>query len=229
MKIVGIHQPQYVPYWGFFDKIARCDVFVMLDHVQFMKNGLQNRNKIKGPQGWQWLTVPVSQTLHQRISDVTIMDPKWRKKHLGSLQSSYGRAKHFKWCAEAVFPLLEREWTHLSPLNIALQRAVCDLLRIQTPIVFSSALAPEGEQSEMLVNLCKAVGADTYLSGPGGKGYMDLERFARSGIDVAWQSFEHPVYEQVFPDVGFEANLSILDVLFCAGPGVANLLDRPAP
>jgi hypothetical protein len=218
MKVAAIHQPQYLPYLGYFHKLARADVFIELDTVQFQKNGLQNRNKIKGAKGWQWLTVPVSHGHDSKILDVQIGDPgKWARKHWSTLQSNYGRAPRFAWAAELLRPVFETPWTHLSPLNIQLGKVACELLAIKAPHILASELASEGESSTLLISLCKAVGADAYLSGPGGRGYMDLELFERAGIQVLWQSFEHPTYPQLFPEAGFVPNLSIVDVLFQCG------------
>jgi hypothetical protein len=227
MKIAAIHQPQYVPYLGFFHKLAHADVLVVLDTVQFQKNGLQNRNKIKSAKGWQWLTVPVSHGHDSKILDVQIGDHgKFARKHWSTLQSNYGRAPHFAWAAERLRPVLEATWTHLSPLNIQLARVACELLEIKAPHVLASDLPSEGESSALLISLCKAVGADAYLSGPGGRGYMDLDLFERAGIQVLWQEFVPPTYPQVFPEAGFVPNLSILDILFNCGEAARGFLAR---
>jgi hypothetical protein len=217
VKVAAIHQPQYLPYLGFFHKIAHADVFVMLDDVQFQKNGLQNRNKIKSAQGWQWLTVPVEHDHDTKIQDVRVREPRWGRKHWNALQSNYGRAPHFTWAADALRPVFERAWTHLCPLNTELTARVCELLGITTPRVFSSELSAEGEASERLASLCKAIGADAYLSGPGGRQYMDLQVFERAKIQVLWQEFVPPTYPQTFPDAGFVENLSVVDALFDCG------------
>jgi hypothetical protein len=225
--IAAIHQPQYLPYLGFFDKVARCDLLIALDNVQFQKNGLQNRNKIKSREGWQWLTLPVSHESDTKISDVLLSDPRrWGRKHWGALQANYARAPHFAWCAEALKPVFEATWTHLSPLALDLTRIACELLDVHTPTVLASTLPGEGEASTLLISLCKAVGADTYLSGPGGRGYMDLEAFERAGVRVLWQEFVHPEYTQVFPEAGFQANLSVVDALFSCGPKTREFLAR---
>jgi hypothetical protein len=225
--IAAIHQPQYLPYLGFFDKLSRCDVFIALDNVQFQKNGLQNRNKIKSREGWQWLTVPVSHGHDTKINEVALSDSRrWGRKHWGALQANYARAAHFGWCAKALKPAYEGAWTHLCPLAMELTRIACDLLHIRTPTVFSSTLPGEGEASALLISLCKAVGADAYLSGPGGRGYMDLELFERAGIRVLWQEFTHPEYDQVFPEAGFQSHLSVVDALFNCGEGARTFFRR---
>jgi hypothetical protein len=225
--IAAIHQPQYLPYLGFFDKMARCDVFIALDNVQFQKNGLQNRNKIKSRDGWQWLTVPVSHEHDSKISDVTLSDVRrWGRKHWGALQANYARAPHFAASAEVLKPVYEASWTHLSPMALELTRVTAALLDIAAPTVLASTLPGEGEASMLLISLCKAVGADTYLSGPGGRGYMDLEAFERAGIRVMWQEFVHPEYTQVFPEAGFQSHLSVVDALFSCGKATREFLRR---
>jgi hypothetical protein len=227
MTIAAIHQPQYLPYLGFFHKLAHADVFIALDTVQYQKNGLQNRNKIKNPKGWQWLTVPVSHAHDSKILDVQIGDAgKWARKHWSTLQSSYGRAPHFAWSAERLRPVFETPWTHLSPLNLRLAKVACELLEIEAPHILASELPSEGESSALLISLCKAVGADAYLSGPGGRGYMDLELFERAGIRVLWQDFVHPTYPQIFPEAGFVPNLSIVDILVHCGEAAKSFVAR---
>jgi hypothetical protein len=225
--IAAIHQPQYLPYLGFFDKMARCDVFIALDNVQFQKNGLQNRNKIKNRDGWQWLTVPVSHAHDSKISEVSISDQaRWGRKHWSALQTNYGRAPHYAWCAEVLKPVFDAAWTRLSPLCMDLTRVACELLGLRAPTVLASTLSGEGEASTLLISLCKAVGADVYLSGPGGRGYMDLGAFERAGIQVLWQEFVHPEYPQVFPEAGFQSHLSVVDALFNCGENARAFLAR---
>ncbi len=218
MRIAAIHQPQYLPYLGFFHKLLHCDIFVALDNVQFQKNGLQNRNKIKTSQGWQWLTVPVINRFGQLINEVRISpEVFWQRKHWSALVSNYSRAPYFDMYGPGVKDLVDREWSHLCDLNMALTRWTAEVLGIKTAILYSSALKVDGKQTEFLINICNAVEADCYLSGPGGANYMDLMAFEAAGITVSWQNFTAPVYEQLFPEFGFIPNLSIVDTLFNYG------------
>jgi WbqC-like protein family len=220
MKTVAIHQPQYLPYTGFFHKIAHADIFVHLDNVQFQKNGLQNRNKIRTQQGWQWLTVPVSHHFGQLILDVQLdATGTWPLKHWNALATNYSRAPFFKQYAGGLKDLLlENKFDRLCALNVTAAEWVMEQLEIKTPMVLASTLDVSGTQSELLISICRALGADTYLSGPGGKQYMDMSAFENAGIKVIWQDFIPPVYEQVFRDTEFVPNLSIVDVLFNCGP-----------
>jgi hypothetical protein len=226
VTVAAIHQPQYLPYLGFFDKVAKSDLFVVLDDVQFHRRGLQHRNKIKAPKGWQWLTVPVLQRDGQLISEVRINPTEpWQRKHANAIRWNYGRAQHFDRYAQSLIDLLSQPWDRLGELNMALMRWVMAEMGIERTIVRSSELAVDGQRSERLVNLCRAVGATTYLSGPGGRRYMDLDVFRTCGVDVKWQEFTVPTYAQVVPEVGFIADLSIVDVLLCCGPNAAAFLE----
>lgn len=225
MTTVAIHQPQYLPYLGFFHKLGHCDVFVALDNVQFQKNGVQNRNKIKTSQGWQWLTVPVMHDFGQPILGVAINpNVSWQRKHWNALASNYGRAPFFNEFSPSLRLLLEQEWHNLCQLDMALTQWAMAVLKIETPIVYASQLGATGNQTELLIKICQAVGADCYLSGPGGRRYMDLEAFAAAGITVEWQAFNAPVYSQLFPQVGFVPDLSAVDAIFNCGAEARSFL-----
>jgi hypothetical protein len=229
MTIAAIHQPQYLPYLGFFHKIAQADIFIVMDNVEFLRRGLQHRNKIKTHQGDQWLTVPVLHQQHQRIIDVKINgDSPWSRKHWGTLQTNYAPAPYFDRYATDLQNLLLQDWHNLCALNMTLLKWVMQQLDIYTPIMRLSNLPVQGHKSELLIAACQAVGADTYLSGPGGRDYMDLALFEAAEIKVLWQDFQPPTYPQLFPEAGFIPNLSILDVLFCCGPETRAFLPQTA-
>lgn len=225
MTTLSIHQPQYLPYLGFFHKIAHSDIFVALDDTQFQKNGVQNRNKIKTAQGWQWLTVPIQHRFGQRICEVQLDGrTPWPRKHAHTLRANYARAPYYDQYAPTLNDLLDAKYDNLSQLNMALTHWVLSILEVRTPILCASGLNVAGEQTTRLINICQAMGADCYLSGPGGRQYMELELFAAAGIQVQWQQFEPPVYPQCFPQTGFIPNLSVIDVLFNCGPESARFL-----
>jgi hypothetical protein len=229
MKTVAIHQPQYLPYLGFFHKIAHCDVFVALDHVQFQKNGLQNRNRIKSAskEGTQWITVPVKHRLGQAINEVQMdTSSSWQKKHWNALVSNYSRAQYFRKYADALQPVLAADYSNLSDLNMKLASWCLDALDIYTPIFYSSQLPVSGQSTALLVDICRAVGGDVYFSGPGGANYMEMPLFDDAGIQVRWQDFKPPTYEQQFPDAGFIPNLSVVDALLNCGPDVTKMVKQ---
>ena len=215
---VAVHQPQYLPWLGYFDKIDRADHFVILDDVQFKKNEWQNRNRIKTASGWQWLTVPVLHRFPQRISEVRIDGAApWARKHWQALLSNYGGAPAFEAHRPFFETLYAREWRLLVDLSLATLGYLVDALGITTKLVLASALdlpQPAGA-SERLAAVCRALGADTYLSGAGGRDYLDLDPFDRAGVRVVFQAFECPVYPQRFGP--FEPNLAIVDLVFNCG------------
>ena len=216
--IVAVHQPQYLPWLGYFDKINRADAFCYLDNVQYKKNEWQNRNRIKTSQGWQWITVPVLYRFPQKIDEVKINNAvNWRRKHLQALITNYKKAPFFHEYIEFFEKLYSRDWEFLSELNIYLIENICKMLNLrQRPTVLASNLSLAEDPTDRLIDICKSLGGDTYLSGQDGIKYMNLECFTESGVKVVVQDFKHPVYPQLFGD--FQSHLSIVDLLFCCGP-----------
>lgn len=215
--IVTIHQPQYMSWLGYFDKMDKADVFVFLDTVQFKKNEFQNRNKIKGPEGGQWITVPVHHNYGQKIRDVTINNTvKWRKKHMMSLISCYKRAPFFDRYIEKFEALLSRSWEGLSRLNIECVKLIASILDIEVKFITAFDLGDITEDRDLrLVEIVKSVGGDIYLAGSAGRDYMDLEVYERAGVCVEFQEFSHPEYPQLFGK--FLPNLSVVDLIFNTG------------
>lgn len=217
MRVVVL-QPSYLPWLGYFDQLYKSDIFVLYDDVQYDKHGWRNRNRIKTPQGAQWLTVPVL-TRHQgkptnREVRISPGDP-WRRKHLQALRLHYGNAAAF---AE-VFPALEAwlaaEWEWLWQLNLAGLRLLCELLGIRRDIRLSSTLGIGGARSERLVRICQALGADAYLSGDAARDYLDPSAFAAAGIRLEYQAYRHPTYAQLHG--AFVSHLSVVDLLMNHG------------
>jgi len=216
--IVAIHQPQYLPWIGYFDKMQKADAFCYLDNVQYKKNEWQNRNRIKTSQGWQWVTVPVQYRFPQKINAVTINNSvAWGKKHFQALITNYNKAPFFKDYIGFFEQTYLKHWELLSDLNIFLAEYIREKLCMEKKrTVKASSLRLSDDPTERLIDICKALGGDTYLSGRDGFNYMDLERFKVSGIKVVAQDFNHPLYSQRFNE--FESHLSIVDLLFNLGP-----------
>ncbi len=216
--VLAAHQPHYLPWLGYFDKMDRADVFVLLDTVQFEKNGWQNRNKIKTSQGWQWLTVPVTYEFPARIDQVRINNRvRWGKKHWQALITNYRKAPYFAAYAPFFEETYRRSWEMLVDVNLHTIQFLKDVLKIETEIKIASRMEPTREDPNgRLIDLCRQVGADTYLAGAGGRAYMDVEAFRRAGIRVVFQEYEHPVYPQLYGE--FVPNLSVVDLLFNCGP-----------
>ena len=213
---VAIHQPQYLPWLGYFDKMDQSDVFVLLDDVQYKKNEWQNRNKIRNSEGWQWITVPVLYDFGQKIREVKIdTGSNWREKHIKSIELNYSKAPYFDKYFSFFKDSLEKEWLSLSELNTHFIGFFKKTLGIETELVKSSDLDVKTSSTERLVDICKLLKAEVYLSGAGGEEYLDAEMFNKSGIRLEFQAYEHPRYEQAYE--GFEPYMSVADLLFCQG------------
>jgi hypothetical protein len=232
--IVAAHQPCYLPWLGYFDTIARSDMFVLLDHVQFERQNYQNRNRFKLAGGTRWLTVPVLHGgLQERICDKRILNGEgthadWQRRTWLTLAQSYKRAPFFSRYEEELRDVLLRPWEKLVDLDLALLALCMRWLEIHTPTVRSSSLAVEGKRTQLIVSLCQRLGATTYLSGAGGsKDYLDRDAFARAGIRLSWQEFRHPIYPQLHPEHGFTSHLSVLDLILNCGPKSRAILLGP--
>ena len=221
MTIVGILQPGYLPWLGFFEQLLRSDIFVLYDDVQYDKHGWRNRNRVKGPQGPVWLTVPVrTKGLGKpKINEVAInsAQPRWAYKHCQTLQQFYGKAPFFP----HYYPLLEQTlvepWEQLLDLDLSLIRLIAGWLGLTTEIVLSSSLGCEAEDpTQRLVDICRAVDADIFYEGSSGKNYLDLAKFAAAGIQVVFQDYQCQPYPQLFGE--FISHLSVVDALFNCGP-----------
>jgi hypothetical protein len=218
MKI-AIHQPQYLPWVPYLRKAAKCDVFILLDSVDFQKNGLQNRNRVKSESGPLWLTVPVKQELGQSILETRIDNrSSWRRKHWESIRQNYGKTPGFAARSAELAALYEREWESLAELNVALIELLFRWFDVRCRVLRSSAMRARGKASQLILDLCLEAGASTYLSGVGGKAYLDETAFARAGVSLVYEPPELPrAYPQAHPKAGFHADLAAIDLLFNCG------------
>lgn len=229
-KLAVIHQPNDLPGLTYFDKMARCDVFIVLDDVQYPKNNWTNRNQIKTPQGAQWLSVPVinSGRFGQRITDTLPDNQKgWQQKHVRTIELNYRRAPGAARLAPALSALIMHEWVSLADMNVALIEFIARELQTTPQIIRSSDLAVPGTSTEKLLNLCRAVGATSYLTGPGGLKYMDTALFRSAGIDLLLHEFQHPEYRQLHGP--FIPNLSAIDLLLNEDERAAHILHTATP
>lgn len=214
---VAIVQPNYIPWIGYFDLIAAVDVFVLYDTVQYTKRDWRNRNRIKVAGGDPWLTVPVHGSSTMSIEEVSATDLDWRGGHLDKLRQNYREAA----CFETMMGRIERWYdeipgTGLTDIDAHLLGAACGALGIETHILRASELGIAGERSERLLANCQHFGADTYVSGPAARDYLDTDLFRQNGIDVAWARYDYPeTYPQPHPP--FDRQVSILDTLLCCG------------
>jgi len=224
--LVAIHQPHYLPWLGYLHRMARAQLFIVLDHVQFERGNYQNRTRVRVNGAPHWLTVPVQQrSQKERIAEKVIDNAQpWGRQHFETLRRAYGSAGFFGMYAAPLGAIYAREWQRLADLDACTLDFLRDALDIRTPLVRSSALGVQGAKSELVLNLCKAVGASALLVGLGGsRHYLDRAAFAQAGIGLRMQDFAHPVYPQRGAQP-FSAGLSALDLLFNCGPRSRDVL-----
>ncbi|HTV27536.1 MAG TPA: WbqC family protein [Xanthobacteraceae bacterium] len=227
MTSVAILQPSYLPWIGYFDQIDRADIFVFYDDVQYDKHGWRNRNRLKGPAGPVWITVPVlhSGRFGQLINAVEIdRRQDWGRKHVLMLSQLYARAPHSSDYLPELSDLMQRDWARLSDLAIAATRLMARWFGIAAQFHLSSELCIPGERSERLLAICRRFGADRYISGDAAQAYLDVDRFRADGIDVVWQNYRHPEYPQRFG--AFVPYLSAIDLLCNAGRESLTIIRR---
>jgi hypothetical protein len=210
---VTIHQPEHIPWLGFFHKIAQVDTCVILDDVQYEKGYFQNKNKIRTKDGYNWLIVALNKmAFDTKIKDVTIVqDNLWAKKWINILQQTYIKSKYGNLYLNAIADIIKGKYDKLADLNFALIKYLCTCLDVTTNFLISSEMETEGKASDKNLNICRAVGAETYLSGISGKDYLKLDDFEKAGIKVEFQEFHHPVYKQMYDP--FMPCMSVIDLL----------------
>lgn len=232
MKIVAIHQPNFFPWLGYFNKIVRSDVFVMLDDAQFPKKGgtWTNRVKIFAGMEAKWITLPVDRNYHgvREIRDMQIDSTRiadFKSVFRKTLQLNYSRHPHYESVMELVDGALSYSGNFVSEFNINVIVRILDYLGLpRTHIRLASEMPVEAVATERLIRLTKEVGGDTYMCGGGASGYQEDALFAAQGIALKYQNFIHPEYQQ-FGRSGFTAGLSILDALFnCSRDEVCEML-----
>lgn len=224
-KRVAILQSCYIPWKGYFDLINSVDEFILYDDVQYTVRDWRNRNRIKTPQGLQWLTIPVHvETRRQSIRDTRVADSDWRRRHWLAWQRNYARAPWFRSYAPVLEPLyLDSAEPSLSRINAAFIEALCGVLGIRTRLTWSADYRLVDGRSERLVDLCRQAGATEYLSGPAARAYLRPELFAEAGIAVRWMSYEgYPEYPQLHG--AFDHYVSVLDLLFQTGPAAPRFM-----
>lgn len=223
MKI-GIHQPAYLPWLGYFYRISQVDLFIFLDSVQFGSESFQNRNKIKTAQGLSWLTIPIKKKHHleSTLINTELDDTQlWRKKHLKSIEMNYAKAPYFLDCYPKFELITYIPTSNLSEfcwqqLNFWLVE-----FQIKTKVVRSSQLKINSKKSDLVLDFCRHFNADFYLSGEMGRNYLNEGAFVEAGIKIEYQEFIHPVYFQQWGE--FEPNMGIIDYWMNCGPGQLNL------
>lgn len=219
--IITIHQPEHLPWLGFFNKLSKADVFVILDSVPYRKNYFQNRNKIIGSNGVQFIGIPTVNVGHIEGTIATTKiavqgNVKWRTKYLNTIKMSYGKHPYFS----EVYPLLEQaiqmDTDLIADINIAIFTSFADQMEFKPEYVRSSSLDVVGSKSDLILDICKVMKTDTYIAGPSGRDYLDMQSFADAGIKVVFNDYRHPEYPQRKTD-SFEPYMSALDLFMNCG------------
>ena len=227
-KTVVIHQPDFLPYLGFFHRLLHADLYVVLDTVQFLSGSKSwhNRDKIRTRQGEAWLTVPTVKAPRQTpINRIMIAnDGGWRLNHLNLLNHNYRNAPFFK----EIWPIVEKLYagteTVLADFSLKSIKMLMELFDIRVEIAMASELAVEGKSNELLSDILQKTGATSYLSGVGARAYFDPAPFDRAGIRVTWQEFRHPEYPQLYSP--FMPYMSSIDLFFTCGISSARTILR---
>lgn len=225
---ITIHQPEHLPWLGFFHKMAQADLFVILDTVQFEKNNWQNRNKLIDREGSPfWVTVPVNIKGHleSTINDIRIDNNQaWQRKYWGRVQASYCRHPYFQLYANQLESILYHSYERLVDLNLALIDFFRTALNIITPLMKASELCVTGKRSDLLLDICLKTNATSYLSGPSGKDYLNRDVFKEHNVDLNFHDFSHPTYEAPH----FVPYLSTIDLIMNHGEKSAQILGLPS-
>ena len=216
---VAVLQSNYIPWKGYFDIINDVDLFVFYDDLQYTKNDWRNRNKIKTDKGLEWITIPAGNNLDRLICEVEIGDKRWQRKHWQQISQHYGKCDffaHYRNLFEDFY--LGEKRRNLSQLNQHLIRVIAtEVLQVTTRFADSRDYAVTATRSERLLNLVRSTEADTYVSGPSARSYIDDQSFAAANIELVWKDYSgYPEYPQRYPP--FEHGVSILDLIFNVGP-----------
>lgn len=222
MSICVILQPSYIPWRGYFHQIKKADIFVFYDDAQYDKHSWRNRNRVKTPQGSQWLTIPVLTkgvvTQKRSINEISVAwNRNWNTEHWGTLQQLYGKAPYFQRYTSLLAPFYQGHPELLADFTIDLTVALARELGIEhTRFIRSSSLGVTGSKTDRLVHILQAVGATHYISGPSAKDYLEEDKLQSADISLEYMAYEYPVYDQLYPP--FDPYISILDLLFTVGP-----------
>lgn len=229
-KIVAIHQPNFFPWLGYFDKITRCDLFIFMDNVQFPKTGggtWVNRVKLCINKEPKWVTVPVrrSSGIHTICHTEIDNTAPWRDKLLNTLRLHYGRTSHYRQLEPLIAELVGYRTNLLADYNIHAITRLCSELGFDTKkLMRGSALQADGSATDLLIEMTKSVGGTAYMCGGGAGGYQEDEKFRLDDLELVYQNFKHPQYPQ-HPSADFTVGLSILDALcHCGIQGTRELL-----
>ncbi len=226
--IVAAHAPAYLPSLGYLDNMAKVDMFVVMDDAPFEPGSCANRQRVRLCDGPTSLVVPVepgegtARVCDQRIDNTGSPTPHWQQHAWRTSEVNYGRARHFERYADELRAVYTQPWISLVELDLHLLGLARAWLGIKTPVVRSSELGLTRTNTDLLIELCTRLGARAYLTESGDS--VDAEKLGRAGIGVIWQSFEHPVYPQRYPQRGFDSHLAFIDLVLNCGPASRDIL-----
>lgn len=214
---VSIHQPDFFPYFGFFNKINKSDIFVVMDKVQISKSGWTHRDQIKTKKGVEWITVPINKIKEkQLIKDAEINENiDWRKKHLNLIYANYKDAEYFEEGYDLISNIYKNKSNSLFEFNLSTIKLLFEKLDIKPKIVLLSELEVFGTKNDLLISILNKINIKHYVSGLGAKNFIDIDQFEKRGFVVTFNKFEHPKYNQLFG--AFICNLSIIDIILNIG------------
>ena len=222
---VTIHQPEFLPWLGFFHKICLADTIVILDDIQYRHQYFQNRNKIRTKDGWTWLIIPVK---HQSLGDWHInsveIDNKirWKRKITGSIEVNYSKSPYFNDYWSDLKDIFNQDYTHIFKINMEIIKFILRSFDIHTEIRYSSEFGVVSKKSDLILDICKQAGATTYISGVSGRDYLDIQQFLNNSISIQFQEFHHPIYPQRY--LPFIPCMSAIDLLFNHGPDSKDIM-----
>ena len=226
IKTVTMHQPNYLPWLGFFSKITHSDCFVFMDIVKYPKRSVINRNKIRTPHGGFYLTIPASKQFYgSRICDIKLpADKSWQLDHWQAIKHNYTKADFFGLYQDFFEGLYQKDFEYLWQINEEIIFYLFRCFDINVEVIKASELnvSPDLQKTDLLIACLKSVGAAIYLSGPSGRNYLDFEKFPQNNIGLRFFEFQHPVYKQRYP--GFEPAMAAIDLLFNVGAQASEII-----
>lgn len=218
-EIVVIHQPDFMPYLGFFDRLNKADIYVIFDNVQYVRSsrGWTSRDKIKTQKGERWITVGTKKAARDTAINRILLseDFDWRDEHINLIRENYKNSPFYDEIIPYISELYSYKCEYMMDFNIESIKMLMKLFDIQIRFVMASDLQPEGKNNALIIDIMKRLGCKKYLSGVGARGYYVPELYEEAGIEVIWQNFAHPVYPQQFG--AFIPYLSSIDMLFNCG------------
>lgn len=225
--ILTAHQPTYLPWLGLFNKIFYSDKYVYFDNVQYLPKEWMNRNLIKTSDGKAiYLTVPVIKKnfLNMKSNQILINNSlPWKRKHLKSIEMNYKNTKYFENYIDIFREIYIKDWVYLSDLNLYILKTFLKILKINKDIITLSELNLEGKKSELIINMCKKLNANIFIFGQQGINYADIEKFKKNNINIVFQNYKHPTYQQTGKK--FKSHLSVIDLIFNCGENSSDIIN----